>query len=137
MLQQQIAEIVNEAALNALDENGRCWSGYEPVPGKTPFSKGSCRKISEGKGRSVNEDDHVPSYMNRSSLESIKVNAEFLLSVITDETPVDNWAEDHIATAAHDISQVADYMRGRDDVDGPATKKSESAALPSIRKSLS
>jgi hypothetical protein len=59
------------------------------------------------------EDDHVPSYMNRSSLESIKVNAEFLLSVITDETPVDNWAEDHIATAAHDISQVADYMRGR------------------------
>lgn len=59
------------------------------------------------------EDDHVPSYMNRSSLEALKANAEYLLSVITDETPVDNWAEDHIATAAHDLSQVADYMRGR------------------------
>lgn len=22
----------------------RCWPGYEPVPGKKPFSKGSCRK---------------------------------------------------------------------------------------------
>ena len=23
---------------------GRCWSGYEPTPGKKPFTKGSCRK---------------------------------------------------------------------------------------------
>ena len=23
----------------------RCWRGYEPVPGKKPYSKGSCRKI--------------------------------------------------------------------------------------------
>lgn len=23
----------------------RCWRGYEPVPGKRPYSKGSCRKI--------------------------------------------------------------------------------------------
>jgi hypothetical protein len=22
----------------------RCWAGYEPVPGKKPYSKGSCRK---------------------------------------------------------------------------------------------
>ncbi len=22
----------------------RCWKGYEPVPGKEPYSKGSCRK---------------------------------------------------------------------------------------------
>lgn len=22
----------------------RCWRGYEPVPGKKPFSPGSCRK---------------------------------------------------------------------------------------------
>jgi len=62
----------------------------------------------------VSEDDHVPSYMNRSSLESAKANIEYLLSIITDETPIDNWAEDHIATSAHDISQVADYMRGRE-----------------------
>jgi len=24
---------------------GRCWSGYEPVPGKKAYTKGSCRKI--------------------------------------------------------------------------------------------
>ena len=23
----------------------RCWTGYEPVPGKKAYSKGSCRKI--------------------------------------------------------------------------------------------
>ncbi len=23
---------------------GRCWDGYEPVPGKEPYSEGSCRK---------------------------------------------------------------------------------------------
>ena len=23
----------------------RCWRGYEPVPGKKPYSKGSCRKV--------------------------------------------------------------------------------------------
>ena len=27
-------------------DGGRCWKGYEPVPGRQPYSKGSCRKIS-------------------------------------------------------------------------------------------
>jgi len=30
-----------------LDEKGRCWTGYKPVPGKKPFSKGSCVKEEE------------------------------------------------------------------------------------------
>ena len=25
-------------------KKGRCWEGYEPVPGKKPYSEGSCRK---------------------------------------------------------------------------------------------
>jgi hypothetical protein len=25
-------------------EKGRCWTGYKPVPGKEPYSKGSCKK---------------------------------------------------------------------------------------------
>lgn len=25
-------------------KTSRCWPGYEPVPGKKPVSKGSCRK---------------------------------------------------------------------------------------------
>ena len=48
-------------------KKGRCWTGYEPVPGKTPYSPGSCRKIgeaayqhmaylvSEGKGKMPNK----------------------------------------------------------------------------------
>ena len=24
--------------------NERCWTGYKPVPGKKPYSKGSCKK---------------------------------------------------------------------------------------------
>ena len=27
---------------------GRCWSGYKAVAGKTPFSKGSCKKAQDG-----------------------------------------------------------------------------------------
>jgi hypothetical protein len=23
---------------------GRCWKGYEPVPGRKPYAKGSCRR---------------------------------------------------------------------------------------------
>ena len=23
---------------------GRCWAGYKPVPGKKPYTAGSCRK---------------------------------------------------------------------------------------------
>ncbi len=30
-----------------LEEKGRCWTGYKPVPGKKPFSPGSCEKVSE------------------------------------------------------------------------------------------
>lgn len=26
-------------------KTSRCWAGYEPVPGKKAYSKGSCRKI--------------------------------------------------------------------------------------------
>ena len=32
--------ILSEAA----KKKGRCWSGYKPTPGKTPYSKGSCMK---------------------------------------------------------------------------------------------
>jgi hypothetical protein len=26
----------------------RCWKGYKPVPGKKPYSKGSCKSVNEG-----------------------------------------------------------------------------------------
>lgn len=27
-----------------LKKQERCWTGYEPVPGKKPYSDGSCKK---------------------------------------------------------------------------------------------
>lgn len=34
----------DSATSSSDDGNGRCWKGYEPVPGKKPYSDGSCRK---------------------------------------------------------------------------------------------
>ena len=49
-----------------LDEKGRCWTGYKPVPGKKPFSKGSCKEeetqVTENKFASTaNDVDSNPS----------------------------------------------------------------------------
>ena len=41
-LEKKIDEALNEAKKNK-KKKGRCWTGYEPVPGKKPYSKGSCR----------------------------------------------------------------------------------------------
>lgn len=37
-------------------EANRCWSGYEPVPGKKPYSDGSCRKTEEKVVPSTRDD---------------------------------------------------------------------------------
>lgn len=42
MLEAKIDEILEDYRI---DEKGRCWTGYEPVKGKKPRSKGSCKKI--------------------------------------------------------------------------------------------
>jgi hypothetical protein len=45
----------------------RCWKGYEPVPGKKPYSNDSCRPISAGKKKSekkANEEDMAAKVMN-------------------------------------------------------------------------
>lgn len=41
----------------AADDNdsGRCWPGYEPVPGKTQHEEGSCRKKAESKSTSTDK----------------------------------------------------------------------------------
>lgn len=30
-------------------KKGRCWKGYKPTPGVTPYAKGSCKPVSEAK----------------------------------------------------------------------------------------
>ena len=39
-----------------LDETGRCWAGHKPVPGKKPYSKGSCVKEETKSGDSSLHD---------------------------------------------------------------------------------
>jgi hypothetical protein len=34
----------------------RCWKGYKPVPGKKPYSKGSCKSVNEGLGNVPNDE---------------------------------------------------------------------------------
>jgi len=60
------------------------------------------------------EGQEPPSYMNVSNLQAMKANIEYLLTQVTEETEVGNWAEDHIAVAAHELSQVADYFRSKE-----------------------
>jgi hypothetical protein len=45
-------------------KKGRCWEGYEPTPGKKPYSKGSCQpikkaKVGEGKTKVANAKEEV------------------------------------------------------------------------------
>ena len=37
------------------EAKGRCWDGYEPVPGKKPLTAGSCRPI-DGKNKKKKDD---------------------------------------------------------------------------------
>lgn len=39
---------VGLGAATQMKDGGRCWPGYKTVPGKTPFSKGSCQKAEDG-----------------------------------------------------------------------------------------
>ena len=39
-----LAGILACANDSPLTKKTRCWKGYEPTPGKKPYSKGSCRK---------------------------------------------------------------------------------------------
>jgi hypothetical protein len=38
---------IKRALAEGKKKTSRCWPGYEPVPGKKPGTKGSCRKIKD------------------------------------------------------------------------------------------
>lgn len=50
-LLEQIEALEKSASKCSGGNCPRCWEGYEPVPGKKPFSKGSCRKKSSSEDR--------------------------------------------------------------------------------------
>jgi hypothetical protein len=54
-LQNLIKEIASSCVQLEEKKRGRCWKGYEPVPGKKPYSKGSCQKASESEGERLEE----------------------------------------------------------------------------------
>jgi hypothetical protein len=45
MRKSELKEIIKQYLFDVIQE--RCWKNYEPVPGKKPYSKGSCRKKEE------------------------------------------------------------------------------------------
>lgn len=47
---QQLAPMLQKQGATALfDKFSRCWKGYEPVPGKAPYSEDSCRPVGSKK----------------------------------------------------------------------------------------
>lgn len=50
----------------------RCWPGYEPVPGKKPYSPGSCRPMSIAERRMQMLDDEYTSGTEEPVKENIK-----------------------------------------------------------------
>lgn len=62
------------------------------------------------------EDDnlsHGNNYMLISNLKKIKRLAAYLLDHVDDESDVDEWAKDHIATSADDIEEVYNFIAGK------------------------
>lgn len=41
--------VVRSVSITVLRKAARCWSGYEPVPGAKPYSRGSCRPVGSKK----------------------------------------------------------------------------------------
>jgi hypothetical protein len=53
-LDEMIADYIES---NKKEAAGRCWKGYEPVPGMKAKTKGSCRPVGTGKKESVKKAD--------------------------------------------------------------------------------
>ena len=59
-----------------LDEAGRCWKGYKPVPGKKAFTPGSCVKeeveLDEGEAWTRKEGQSESGGLNQKGIESYR-----------------------------------------------------------------
>lgn len=49
MIQQLLPTLQKQGAAALYDKFARCWKGYEPVPGKAPYSEDSCRPVGSKK----------------------------------------------------------------------------------------
>jgi hypothetical protein len=48
---------VKQQSVNIMQKAARCWAGYEPVPGKKPYSNNSCRPKSKPKKKTEKKAD--------------------------------------------------------------------------------
>ncbi len=46
-------------------KENKCWPGFEPVPGKPEYSKGSCKKVSSAPGTKTKAAAHKKSTAKR------------------------------------------------------------------------
>ena len=92
-----------------LDEKGRCWTGYKPVPGKKPFSPGSCKK--EEVQSEARDHEYSDPHMAVNQLKTIMHNAEELIDMMTDKTDLPEWVESKITLAEDYLMTVSNYMR--------------------------
>jgi len=52
------------------EKQARCWEGYEPVPGKAPYTKGSCKPKGEKEEAEKKADTNIPLSPDESYLAS-------------------------------------------------------------------
>ena len=89
----------------------RCWTGYKPVPGKKPYSKGSCTKEELELNEKKDEMEYADPYMAVNQLKTIMHNAQEMIDLIGEKTDLPEWVESKITLAEDYIMTVANYMR--------------------------
>ena len=66
-----VMNIKSKQGIKEAKKKTRCWKGYKPTPGKTPYSKGSCMKeqaefirnfLNEKRGKST--DDAIADFLS-------------------------------------------------------------------------
>jgi hypothetical protein len=82
--------------LQDLDEAGRCWDGYKPVPGKKAYTPGSCKKeeveLQEGEAWTRKEGQSESGGLNRKGIESYRranPGSKLSMAVTTEPSKLD------------------------------------------------
>lgn len=96
----------------------RCWDGYEPVPGKKPYSKGSCRPTKKSEDSSKSNDSEELGVVPHSELamhtkiagkkiKSFKIKSPHMAEVMVDgsDAPVSGT---HGEVLSHEIKSKLD-----------------------------
>lgn len=69
-LPEHVKDQTEKEALEAVIKLARCWAGYEPVPGKKPFSNDSCRPKAKSK-KSTKEEKKAELHSLFSKMSSV------------------------------------------------------------------